>query len=282
MLEYQLQLCGTQCSVVEWNPNAKTTVFAMHGWLDNLASFEVLAHHLPNYRIIAIDSPGHGHSEHIPAGLKYHFYDGIYLIDDLAEHFKQDKINLLGHSMGGALSFVYAASCPDKVASLVSIESIGPLTAKPEQMLDLFANSISQRRELTEKQKPIYDNFELALKTRAFASKIKQEYIAPIVERGLEKVSSGYTWRADSRLRVVSPLRLSEPHLLELLSQITIPVLLIEGNEGYLKGHELFEPRKQALKNIEVSSLKGGHHVHLEQPKDCSSLIDNYLARCAY
>ena len=276
MLEYELILCGTRCAVVEWNPDGDVTMFALHGWLDNLATFEKLASQLPGIRIIAVDLPGHGHSAHIPEGMPYHFYDGIYLISDLAKHFKLEKINLLGHSMGGAISLVYAASCPNIVDGLISIESIGPLTATAEQMLSHFSDSIAQRRALADKNKPVYRKFNDALAARAVASQIEAEPIKPIVERGLSKVEGGYTWRADSRLRVVSPLRLSEDHLLELLKQIQIPVLLIEGDKGFLRNSELFSARKSQVINLETKVLEGGHHVHLEKSVETAELISQY------
>jgi len=277
MLEYKLNLTGTDCSVVEWNPNGSLTVFALHGWLDNLASFESLAANLPEIRIIAVDFPGHGHSSHIPEGMPYHFYDGIYLVSDLAKHFKQDKIMLLGHSMGGALSLVFTASCPELVGGLVTIESIGPLTASPEQMLEHFSDSIAQRRALEEKAKPVYPEFKDALRARAIASQIATKPIEPLVERGLSKVEGGYTWRADSRLRVVSPLRLSEEHLTELLGQIKIPVLLLEGDNGFIANNEQFNQRKANIPNLMVKSIPGGHHVHLEEPEETALHISEYF-----
>ena len=277
MLEYKLSLSGVECAVTEWNPQASLTVFALHGWLDNLATFESLAANLPNLRLIAVDFPGHGHSQHIPEGMAYHFYDGIYLIHDLAEHFKQSKINLLGHSMGGALSLVFAASCPEKISGLVSIESLGPLTATPEQMREHFSDSIKQRAALKNKSKPVYDAFADALNARASASQIAHKPIEPIVERGLTKVEGGYTWQADSRLRVVSPLRLSETHLENLLEQIKIPVLVIEGEAGYLTGNELFQKRKNKIRQLDCKLVSGGHHVHLEEPEECAQIISQYF-----
>ncbi len=281
MIEYKLTLAGSECAIAEWNPSGSILVFALHGWLDNLASFEAIIKYMPNIRLVAVDFPGHGHSSHIPAGLAYHFIDGLYLIDDLAAYFKQKKINLLGHSMGGAVSTLYAASQTDKVAGLVLIESLGPLTAEPEQAFDLMSKAVKQRRLLRNKRKPVYPSFEEALIARAEASNIEKALIKPLVERALTKVEGGYTWRADPRLRIVSPLRMSEKQLNFALSNISAPVLLIEGTHGLLESYPVIKERKKQFKILEVHLFEGGHHVHLEKPEACGEEIASFFMKLA-
>ncbi len=279
MIEYQLELGGTQCSVVEWNPDAEHVVFALHGWLDNLASFETLAAELSNYRIVAFDFPGHGHSKHICDGYSYHFLDGLYLIDDLRNHFQLDTVSLLGHSMGGAIASIYAAVEPEKVDKLVLIEALGPVTSPIENARESLSQALSQRRNLKNKEKPVYERFSLALTARALVSDIEPELIKPLVERALTHVEKGYTWRADARLRTSSALRMSEPQLRSILPNIVCPVLLIEAESGYLRRPEAeyIQERKPLVKTLQVEVLPGGHHLHLESPNQVASLISQFL-----
>ncbi|HQC73883.1 MAG TPA: alpha/beta hydrolase, partial [Candidatus Competibacteraceae bacterium] len=51
-----------------WGPADGLPVLAVHGWLDNAASFDALAPLLPELRLVALDLPGHGHSAHRPPG----------------------------------------------------------------------------------------------------------------------------------------------------------------------------------------------------------------------
>ncbi|TQV76994.1 alpha/beta hydrolase [Aliikangiella marina] len=277
MIEYQIELGGCQCAVVEWNPSGKTLVFGLHGWLDNLATFESLIEFLPEIRLIAFDFPGHGHSAHIPAGAAYHFIDGIYFIDDLANHFQQEKINLLGHSMGGALSCLYAAAQPEKVNKLMLIESLGPLTASAEESVDLLNKALSQRSALTAKRKPVYGTFAEALAARAAASNIQADLISGIVGRGLSKVDKGYTWRADSRLRVPSATRLASDQLERILANIAAPTAVIEGSTGFFQDNSLAEARRKQFARLTSLVVEGGHHVHLEQPAECSRHINEFF-----
>lgn len=279
MIEYKLELGGTQCSVAEWNPDAEHIVFAMHGWLDNLATFETLAAKMPHHRIVAFDFPGHGHSAHLSPGTSYHFLDGLYLIDDLRIHFQLESVTLLGHSMGGAIATIYAAIEPEKVDKLVLIEALGPVTSSTEKASETLAKSLSQRRKLRDKEKPVYEKFSLALTARALVSEIKPELIKPLVERALTHVEKGYTWRADARLRITSALRMSEPQLRNVLPNIVCPTLLIEAESGYLKlpEAEYIQARKELVKNLKVELLTGGHHLHLESPCEVAAKINLFL-----
>ena len=52
-----------------WGPTDGVPVLALHGWLDNAASFDALAPQLPETRLVALDLPGHGGSEPRPPGV---------------------------------------------------------------------------------------------------------------------------------------------------------------------------------------------------------------------
>lgn len=279
MIEYKLLLAGCECSVAEWNPDGKTIVFGLHGWLDNLATFETLASFMPDIRLIAIDFPGHGHSAHIEAGKAYYFIDGLFLIDDLIEHFQQKSVNLLGHSMGGAIATIYAASQPERVNKLLLIEALGPVTSQASQAQSNLSKALSQRRALKDKRKPVYTTFAQALAARAEVSEIAPNLIKPLVERALTSVEEGYTWRADSRLRIPSTLRMSEDQLRNILPNIEATTLLIEAKSGLLQSPnaEYIQQRKPLVKQLEVQLLPGSHHLHLEYPEKIAGLIKEFI-----
>ena len=279
MIEYKLLLAGCECSVVEWNPDGKTMVFGFHGWLDNLATFETLAGCMPEIRLIAIDFPGHGHSAHIEPGKAYYFIDGLFLIDDLIEHFQLDSVNLLGHSMGGAIATIYAAIQPDRVNKLMLIEALGPVTSQTKDTQSTLSKALSQRRALKNKRKPIYASFDQALAARAEVSDIQPKLIKPLVERALTSVDKGYTWRADSRLRIPSTLRMSEDQLRCIIPNIKAPTLLIEGKLGLLQSPDAqyIQLRKPLVKQLQIHLLSGGHHLHLEYPNEIGKLLTEFL-----
>ncbi len=66
--EVRLELPHIELAAHLYGPEDGQPVIALHGWLDNAATFSRLAPRLPGLRIVALDLPGHGHSDHRPAG----------------------------------------------------------------------------------------------------------------------------------------------------------------------------------------------------------------------
>ncbi|HZX81878.1 MAG TPA: alpha/beta fold hydrolase, partial [Lysobacter sp.] len=76
-------------------------VLALHGWLDNAASFLPLSSHLPGLDIVALDLPGHGASAHLPASAEYTLVNAARAVLGAADALGWSRFSLLGHSMGG-------------------------------------------------------------------------------------------------------------------------------------------------------------------------------------
>ena len=75
--ELELRTPYLRLAARAWGPLKGIPVLALHGWLDNAASFDALAPLLPDLRLAALDLPGHGQSEQRPPGMHYHFVDFI-------------------------------------------------------------------------------------------------------------------------------------------------------------------------------------------------------------
>jgi len=74
--DIEIALPHLRLAACSWGDPALPPLLALHGWLDNAASFERLAPLLcEHFHIVAIDLAGHGRSQHRPAGLWYHYID---------------------------------------------------------------------------------------------------------------------------------------------------------------------------------------------------------------
>ena len=83
-------------------------VLALHGWLDNAASFVPLAAEFErsglHIELVAPDLPGHGRSAHLAPGADYSFAGALHAVLDIADALGWDQFALLGHSMGAGIA----------------------------------------------------------------------------------------------------------------------------------------------------------------------------------
>ena len=60
-----------------WGEDGGLPVIALHGWLDNALSFSVIAPYLAQFRLLALDLSGQGHTDHRSQDATYHIWDDV-------------------------------------------------------------------------------------------------------------------------------------------------------------------------------------------------------------
>ncbi len=264
---------------LEWRPNAAKKVVALHGWLDNAASFMPLAPLLTDTHLIALDWPGHGHSDHIPEGMTYHFTDYLTYLHEFLDAWGDGPITLLGHSLGGAVGTLFAGAFPEKIERLILVEGFGPIPSKDDEARRRLREHVERRLQLNEKEMPVYTKIEKAVRARLMATPMEEGSARLIVERNLEAIPVGWTWRTDQRLTLPSPQRFAETQVTNILQHITCPTLLITAQDGMLHSGGVFPvtPRLRAVKNLQHHTLPGNHHLHMDTPAPVAALINDFL-----
>lgn len=91
------------------------SVHAWRPWVERLAG---------DYRLVAIDLPGHGLTE-APAGYQASMEGNVALVDALARQIGAERFVLAGNSMGGAVSLAYAMKHPERLDGLVLVDAAG-------------------------------------------------------------------------------------------------------------------------------------------------------------
>jgi len=259
----------------------KPILLALHGWLDNAASFIPLSEYLKDYHVLAIEWPGHGHSAHRTADASYHITDYVYDLYMLSlyieQHYQCRQLTIIGHSMGGIVGSIFAGTFTDRVSKLIMIESFGPLAATAEESASHLKKSILQRSRAGRKDMPIHPNIQSAVIARTNAGDFNQDLAQLLVERGIVAVDGGFTWRSDARLRSLSPMRMTELQAQDFLSGISIPTLFIVATKGLDFAKESMKNRMAIVKQLTVLDFSGGHHVHMEQPQKIATAITKFI-----
>ena len=266
-----------------WGQGNKKKILALHGWLDNAASFAQLAPLLVEngYEVVAIDFAGHGHSDHRAQGHFCHFVDFVLDVQDVLSQLNWEKPILLGHSMGAAMAQMYSASFPEKIDKLIMIENIGPVPYYEKgTAAKNLKEALNQWHNHTTEHKHFYLNVKTALMARMKATPIQEENLYPMVERGLKKTSKGFHWRTDKRLRLRSPFRFSDEIVQDMLSSEKPKTQLILAKPyTYALSYESVEKRIKKLNPDSFTKIKGHHHLHMDNAKEVFSSIEKFLKK---
>ncbi|WGY46489.1 alpha/beta hydrolase [Vibrio sp. ABG19] len=270
-------IAGGQLAALETGDlqTAEFSVVFLHGWMDNAASFISVMAELqqvwPTAHLCAVDLPGHGLSSHKADN---HFYPFHHYIDDIYQflaHFSPNRRILVGHSLGALIASCYSAAFPDQVVGLVQIEGLAPLSEAPELSVERLRRGVLSRQRLRRKPERGYRSFEQAVERRAEANQIAAPLITPVVERGIAQVDGQWRWRHDSALKGESLYRMSPEHAETIMAQIRCVQRVILGKRGY--PHLKEDRRIYPDDRLEMFTISGGHHCHLEQPGLVAELI---------
>ncbi|MFO1506600.1 MAG: alpha/beta hydrolase [Lysobacterales bacterium] len=278
MKELSVAIADVAVAAKEWGEPSSPPLLALHGWLDNAASFDVLAPILARtHHVVAPDLPGHGRSGHRPPGAWYHFVDYLEDIARLFAHFGWARADLLGHSLGGALATLFAATYPERVRRLVLIEALGPLTTPEDELVGQLRHALDERLAASGPLRT-FDNLESAVAMRVRANGLTAQAARPLVERGVKRVVGGWQWSSDPRLMSPSALRLTEAQVRSALQAVRAPTLLVLADPPtrHLPRDEV-EARAAEVPDLQIVRVPGHHHLHMENATKVAEPILAFL-----
>ena len=99
-----------QLQGLRWGSSSGTPVLALHGWLDNAASFRRSRLIFRGVQLLALDLPGHGASDHRPQGVRYHLMDYVPAVLEAADALGLASMLIMGHSLGGSIAGLAAVA----------------------------------------------------------------------------------------------------------------------------------------------------------------------------
>lgn len=276
--EREVDLDGLRIALLEWGPENGPPVLCLHGWLDNAASFAPLAPHLADLRLVAPDLPGHGHSDHRPAGSSYHTLEWVGDVLRLADALEIETFALLGHSMGAGIAAMVAGAAPSRVARLVLVEGIGPHAAVPAEVPDRVAAWLAEEREARrfgDRRRPAA--FDTAVRARVVNRPIERASAELLALRGTTAFEDGVLWRHDKALQRARPSALEEESVRAFLRRITAPTLLLTAGAGDQWLGDIATERAACIPDRREVRVDGNHHVHMDSPERVAEHIAAFL-----
>lgn len=253
-------------------------MLALHGWLDNAASFVPLSVQLPQLDLVMLDLPGHGHSDPLPAGADYLLTSALHPLLDAADALGWERFAVMGHSMGAAIASTLAAAAPQQVEKLVAIEMLGGLAETIEGTLDRLRDSVAATRRPNPTPLRVFPDLAAPVRARMQASLLSERSARLLVERGVRPVEGGYAWRSDRRLTLPTAVRLGEAQVQALLAGIDCPARIIYADPAQPYFPEPLRSQRAALlRHGRLHVLPGGHHLHMEQPTAVATLLRGFF-----
>jgi len=262
-------------------------VLALHGWLDNAASFVPLSAQLPDIDLVALDLPGHGASAHLPPAADYLLVAFARAAFAAADALGWDRFHLLGHSLGGVIASVMAAACPQRIERLLTIEALGALTEAEGRTATRLREAFAANAAAPGKQLRVFPDIATAVRARmqAGAGSLSEPVSRLLVERGLAPVQTddgpvGFVWRSDPRLTLPTAIRMTEAQSRDLVASIECRtrVIYAEPAQSYFPEAPRRE-RAGLLRNGELIVLPGSHHLHMEDAASVAAAIGDFFAR---
>jgi pimeloyl-ACP methyl ester carboxylesterase len=275
--ERKLKTSRGKLAYIECGDPKGEPILFLHGWLDNASSFIGIYPHLLNYHLFGLDFPGHGKSDFLARGEYYHFLEYACDVFNFTHSFSYKKWNVIGHSMGAGVASLAAGAHPSLWNKIVLIEGLGPATREGSLAPAQFYKAWKSESEINFKKESIFPDWDKLVKLRMKSGNLQKYSASEILLRGTKKMKDGWKLTRDPRLVSNSLLRMTEDQVKGFCNQIESPVLFITGDEGLNRSFPGWEERKKYIPNVKHVQLKGGHHLHIDDPMPTVEEIINFL-----
>ncbi|HKZ54694.1 MAG TPA: alpha/beta fold hydrolase [Anaerolineales bacterium] len=208
---------------------------------------------MPGKHVLAADLPGHGESPGEGEGTIDAYADRLWCWLDAIG---QERVVLVGHSMGGAIALTMALGVRQKVAGLVLVGSGAALPVNP-RILELAADATSAAKAV-----------DLIIRW-AFAPSAT----ARLVELSRTRMAS-----APSRVLQADFLACDRFDLRARLGEVAAAGLILCGRHDRMTPLSSSETLLQGIPGARLAVIEdAGHMVMLEQPEAVTAVLRRFL-----
>lgn len=258
-----IRLEGTKIHLYQ-SENDKEPIIFLHGGMDNGLCWTPIAEELGiKYHVIMPDARGHGLTDTVEEDWTYDaMADDVKVV---IENLELNKVNLIGHSMGGNTGAKVAQKYPNMVKKLILEEpgfAIGEFSWIKKAFYKFLMNTflklflrgdVEKIYRKGKKQNPKWSEQELEPWAE---SKVQFKNQNP--RKSLKSLTDPYDWE-------------------EIVKNILCPTLLITAQKGIIKD-EFSKKILELNKNFKWIKVEGaGHNIRRENTEDYLSAVYSFL-----
>jgi pimeloyl-ACP methyl ester carboxylesterase len=266
---------GRRLSALAWQDEDPELVL-VHGGSQNAHTWDTVAMVLDR-PLLAIDLPGHGHSDG-PGDQTDGQLDARGNAVDVAAAIRAlapDARAVVGMSLGGLTAIELSAHAPDLVRKLVLVDVLPGLKARRSQHIGDFVNgppSFASLDELLERA------------TRFNPSRSLSSLRRGILHNAEQQPDGRWVWRWARHRDTATPASPAADgtRYVELwapLSDITVPLLLVRGMrpDSVLDDDDERELRRLVPSAQVVQVAEAGHSVQGDAPLELAAIIETFV-----
>jgi pimeloyl-ACP methyl ester carboxylesterase len=267
-----LRIHGMNFHYLEWGDAAKPTVLMLHGASQQAHSWDFVSLGLSQeYHVLVLDQRGHGDTDWATDG-DYSLEAQQRDIDGFVQGQGLDSFTLIGHSMGGRNSYVWASRHPGTLKALVIVDT-GPLTTPRGQ------GRIERFRELPDE----LDSFEdFAQRVQEYTGRSREQVLGALQYSIRQRSDGKWSWKYDKLLRTPghrSPTW-SADRLWECVGRITCPTLVVRGGDSDIFSEATMQRMQEVIPDCtSVTVPRAGHLVPGDNPADFLAAVQGLLRR---
>lgn len=267
-----IRVNGMNFHYLDWGDANNQAILMLHGNSQQAHSWDFISLALSEKcHVIALDQRGHGDTDWAPDG-DYSIEAQQKDIDGFVQACELHGFVLIGHSMGGRNSYIWASRHPESLRGLVIVDT-GPDIQRRGQ------DRIRRFRELPDE----LDSFEeFAQRVQAYTGRSRQQVVGALQYSIRQRPDGKWTWKYDKAMR--DPARResawTSQQLWECVNRIECPTLVMRGDRSDLFLEETMQRMKEAIPDCQVVTIPGaGHLVQGDNPAEFLVAVQGLLKR---
>ena len=266
---------GIDLHYVDWGipggADDAPSLFLLHGDMRTSRSWDAVARHLlDRYRVIALDSRGHGDSDWPDTG--YTFAQRVDDLEAFADAVGMRNVVAVAHSTGGVVATLLSERRPDIFRCLALLEPMVVVT-------ESFQRMVSKRAETPRRTWDSREDMYKYLKWHRMTGKWPDEVIRDVVDHESYELPDG---RLDMKWATAS-MRWSEREgdyldLKPALRTLGKPILFIMSDSRADQFRHLI-PIAEQTPDFDLLTIPGsGHNMYMDQPAAVAEAISWFAA----
>ena len=271
---------GLSIHLLEWSHEG-VALLLLHGFGNEAHIWDDFAPVVaPYYRTIAMDLRGHGDSAH-DSQRRYDYQSHVRDLEAITAELGIDRLVLVGHSLGGRISALFAARHPRRMAGLVLVDAgpeldargVSRISTDVERSVDLSFASLAECENALAHAYPAAQPAALARMARHEMRKREDGRYERKTDPAFHAARGQLTAAAAEALE-----KKTTQELWDALAGIPCPALVVRGAASDVLDPDTAERMaEEVLPNARLALVpRAGHSVMTDNPEGFSEAVSSF------